>query len=92
MDEGDSKADAFNCERVLMERLCQTDTSLSVMAGDTVFRSGRFCADETIIFQERRHTQAADVTAMPETESSQRRISFCLLERDGGFWQSAGSL
>lgn len=75
-----------------MEKMCQIEISPSVMAGDTVFRSGRFCADETTVFQERRHTQAADVTAMPEIESSQRRISSCLLERDEGFWQSAGRL
>lgn len=71
-----------------MERTRQIDTSLSVMAGDTVFRSRRFCADETIIFQERRHTQAADVTAMPEIESSQRRISSRLLKRDEGSLRS----
>lgn len=77
MDEGDSEADVFNCKRVLMERVCQIDTSLAVMAGDTAFRSGRFCAHETIIFQ--------DVTAEPEIESSQRPLSSRLLERDDGF-------
>lgn len=53
IDEGDSTADVFNCKRFLIGGTCQIDTSVAVMAGDTVFRSGRFCADETIIF---RHT------------------------------------
>lgn len=65
----------FNCERFLIGGICQIDASVAVMAGDTVFRSGRFCADETIIF---RHTQAAVVTAMSEIESSQRQKCSCL--------------
>lgn len=75
IDGGDSAADVFNCERFLIGRICQIDASVAVMAGDTVFRSGRFCADETIIY---RHTQAAVVTAVPEIESSQRRKCSCL--------------
>lgn len=75
IDGGDSTADVFNCESFLIGRICQIDASVAVMAGDTVFRSGRFCADETIIF---RHTQAAAVTAMPEIESSQRQKCSCL--------------
>lgn len=51
------------------------------MAGDIVFYSEHFCADQTIIIQERSHTQTASWQPCLKFRSSQRRICLCLLER-----------
>ncbi len=51
------------------------------MAGDIVFCSGGFCADETIIIRERSHAQTASWQPCLKFRGSQRRICLCLLER-----------
>lgn len=80
-----SAADIFNCKRVLLclvnNRIYQVGTYLAVMAGDIVFSSERFCADETLVIPECSRAQTASWQPCLKFGSSQRRICLCLLER-----------
>lgn len=51
------------------------------MAGDIVFCPEHFCTDQTIIIQERSHTQTAWWQLCLKLRSSRQRICLCLLER-----------